>query len=71
MVRMSLIPSRLTISRKSEDWNWEPMSTVILEGTSHIFIQFSNIYFATVSAEITLMANVAGYRLYQFTMINI
>ena len=52
MIQICLTRSRLTKSWKNVNWNWKLLSVVIIESIPYVFIQFSNIDFVTVSAEI-------------------
>lgn len=67
---MRLAPNKFTNSRKNTNWNCIPLSVGMAKGTPHVAIHCSRIFLATVSAEISIIANAADSLLKRSTVVS-
>lgn len=63
VVLMCLTPNMFTYSWNNTDWNCAPLSLIMTKVTPYIVISCFRMFLATVSAEMSLIGNVASHLL--------
>ena len=71
VVFICLTPNNFVNSSKSVDWNWEPLSVVIIEGQPKTEIHSRNMVLEIVSADISLSGTATGHLVNLSMMVSI